>query len=245
MLSFAANSALFIALARHRNDTEQSWKIELAQLVLYEAFRRQKSTGSNPSPQDLILNQIDQGIILIDELRNVIYQNDAAVSVLARSTNIAIQTGELVGRYQTVTQKLEATILTVTTEDEIRTVALPIGILGHPEVITFVPLLDQPGCVLVCFGRSTDVDPEITKSVLSAFGLTPAECRLALALQRGASVNEIAVQANLKVTTARGYLKRIFLKIGARRQPELVAFIAAITPGLRIARDRLKERRDR
>jgi len=57
------------------------------------------------------------------------------------------------------------------------------------------------------------------------FQLLPSEARLALALSRGMSIAEAANELRLTVQTARTYSKRIYAKMGARGQPDLVRFI--------------------
>ncbi|HSW11534.1 MAG TPA: hypothetical protein VLI06_01770 [Solimonas sp.] len=57
------------------------------------------------------------------------------------------------------------------------------------------------------------------------FGLLPSESRLALALGRGMSIMEAATHLGLTQETARTYSKKIYAKMGARGQPDLVRFI--------------------
>ncbi|MET1756838.1 helix-turn-helix transcriptional regulator [Novosphingobium sp. RD2P27] len=57
------------------------------------------------------------------------------------------------------------------------------------------------------------------------FDLAPSEARLALALSRGMSISEAAVELGLTVESARTYSKRIYAKTGARGQADLVRFI--------------------
>jgi DNA-binding CsgD family transcriptional regulator len=57
------------------------------------------------------------------------------------------------------------------------------------------------------------------------FELLPSEARLALALGRGMTIAEAAQELRLTVQTARTYSKRIYAKMGARGQPDLVRFI--------------------
>jgi len=57
------------------------------------------------------------------------------------------------------------------------------------------------------------------------FDLLPSESRLALALSRGMSIAEAAVELGLTVETARTYTKSIYAKMGARGQTDLVRFI--------------------
>lgn len=57
------------------------------------------------------------------------------------------------------------------------------------------------------------------------FDLLPSESRLALALSRGMSISEAADELGLTVETARTYSKKIYAKMGARSQADLVRFI--------------------
>jgi DNA-binding CsgD family transcriptional regulator len=57
------------------------------------------------------------------------------------------------------------------------------------------------------------------------FLLLPSEARLALALSRGMTITEAAAELGLTVETARNYSKKIYSKLGARGQPDLVRFV--------------------
>lgn len=57
------------------------------------------------------------------------------------------------------------------------------------------------------------------------FDLIPSEARLALALSRGMSLAEAAVELGITLESVRTYSKRIYAKTGARGQADLVRFI--------------------
>ena len=57
------------------------------------------------------------------------------------------------------------------------------------------------------------------------FVLLPSEARLALTLARGMTITEAAAELGLTVETARNYSKKIYSKLGARGQPDLVRFV--------------------
>ena len=61
--------------------------------------------------------------------------------------------------------------------------------------------------------------------IAELFSLTPSEAKLALALCRGRTIAEAAVEIGLTVQSARTYSKSIFAKAGARGQPDLVRII--------------------
>ena len=63
------------------------------------------------------------------------------------------------------------------------------------------------------------------ESMMTSFGLTPAEARLSSALVAGRSLADYAREVGLSRNTARNQLATIFEKTGTRRQAELVAHI--------------------
>jgi DNA-binding CsgD family transcriptional regulator len=76
------------------------------------------------------------------------------------------------------------------------------------------------------------VDPErrliVPREILrSAFGLTPAEARLANRLSTGDGLGVIADELGVSRETVRNQLKSIFYKTGVHRQSDLVALLAS------------------
>lgn len=62
----------------------------------------------------------------------------------------------------------------------------------------------------------------------SAFSLTPAEARLASRLATGASLENVSDEMRISKLTGRTHLKRIFAKLGIKRQSELAALLGAM-----------------
>ncbi|MGY2051834.1 helix-turn-helix transcriptional regulator [Methylobacterium sp. JK268] len=92
--------------------------------------------------------------------------------------------------------------------------ALPAPPMGAEDPPTLLLLLDLDHTAL----PSTD-------AMERAFGLTPAEARLAVHLARGATLAEVAEQHGLSVHTVRTQLAAVFGKTGTGRQAELVALV--------------------
>ena len=61
------------------------------------------------------------------------------------------------------------------------------------------------------------------------FGLTPAECRVALLLSDGRSPREIANTVGVTDNTVRSLLKSIFSKTGVRWQSDVVRLLLSNT----------------
>jgi DNA-binding CsgD family transcriptional regulator len=77
----------------------------------------------------------------------------------------------------------------------------------------------------------TDLDAETQPDstvIAQAFGLSPAETRLALLISNGTSPTEAAEQLGIARETARSQLKTVFAKTGTHRQAELAALLARI-----------------
>ena len=69
----------------------------------------------------------------------------------------------------------------------------------------------------------------LTEMVLrSTFGMTAAEARLAGRMAAGESLEFATEQIGIAKDTGRNQLKSIFLKVGVKRQSELVAVLASI-----------------
>ena len=73
-----------------------------------------------------------------------------------------------------------------------------------------------------------EFDANRASRLARAFGLTPAETRVALHLIDGGDIASCAHQAGLSPGTVRSQLKSIFAKTGVKRQSELVRLGQAI-----------------
>ncbi|WP_421866258.1 alpha/beta fold hydrolase [Parvibaculum sp.] len=69
---------------------------------------------------------------------------------------------------------------------------------------------------------------EVLEIFRSAFGLTPAEARLAARLRFGLSLKEASGELGISVNTARNQLKSVFEKLGVNRQADLVRHLAEL-----------------
>lgn len=76
-------------------------------------------------------------------------------------------------------------------------------------------------------GRAAMVAPDVLRET---FGLTPAECELALLIAEGQSPREVAARLGISFETARTVLKRVFAKLEVSRQSELAALLARLSP---------------
>ncbi|WP_293339607.1 alpha/beta fold hydrolase [Parvibaculum sp.] len=84
----------------------------------------------------------------------------------------------------------------------------------------------RPHCALIA--ASPGAGDEALEIFRTAFGLTPAEARLAARLRFGLSLKEAAEELGISVNTARNQLKSVFDKLGVNRQADLVRHLAEL-----------------
>jgi DNA-binding CsgD family transcriptional regulator len=86
--------------------------------------------------------------------------------------------------------------------------------LGARALLTLVPLEPAYGPIPALLTR--------------AFGLTPAEAKLAATIAQGKALEQIAKELGIARTTVRNQLRAIFSKTNTHRQSELVALLARL-----------------
>ena len=110
---------------------------------------------------------------------------------------------------------------------------------GEPLLVSAVPLTPQaslnhlPGsqaAIAALFIRSPEDEAATLPGILmTAYGLTPAEIRLASRLYEGCSLSEAAARGAVSRETLRVQLRSIFDKTQVRRQADLVRLLAKLT----------------
>jgi len=80
--------------------------------------------------------------------------------------------------------------------------------------------------VLLDLDECLEPDATLLQEVL---GLTKAEARLAVRLACGVTLEDIAEEHDISISTVRGQLKSVFAKTGASRQAELVILVNRLT----------------
>lgn len=98
---------------------------------------------------------------------------------------------------------------------------------GHPLMLTLQALPSELKgayrAVAILFISDPEAKPaDLRQTLRAAYSLSPAEARLVQALNGGFSLKDFAASNSLSYETVRSYLRRVFMKTGARRQSDLV-----------------------
>ena len=174
------------------------------------------------------------GLVLCDAERRIVFANSTAAALAAaefgrwraRTTIKAGTQPETLGLIELIdraTRQGERGVIRLTGQGEaawIMGVVAPLcggeGRKVNHAVIALRASRDQP-----CFDEAT---------LAGLFRLSPAQAQIALALYSGRSLEDIARDREIKISTLRTHLTEIFARSGTETQLELVRLLAMLPP---------------
>jgi DNA-binding CsgD family transcriptional regulator len=209
---------------------------------------RDELASSNGSGYDLaLLERIRQPLIVLDANRRIVYRNASGGEVLERGDPIEDRGGFAVCADAASDEQLVTALRGLTLSEALgraraswnrQSLWLKRGDESGDRLLsTLTALRSQP--VVRAFGNMplallTIYEPGLEKDIdtdalIEMFSLTRAEARVASRLVSGLSVQEVAKEFGVGVTTVRSQLKALFEKTGTRRQAELVRLLLLAT----------------
>jgi DNA-binding CsgD family transcriptional regulator len=185
-----------------------------------------------------VLDGLDVALVGLDAGGKVCFTNAAAESILRSGRLVRLQEGRIVGRGASATAALSQLQKTAAVLDPN---AAPKGslTLRDGECSLYLTALPFRGAHSLFPGTlrllMTISDPEAQPKsrdqlLVSLFGLTPAEARIAMLLVSGRDPKEIAEETETTQNTVRYQLKAVYRKTGVNRQTQLVRLISVL-PG--------------
>jgi DNA-binding CsgD family transcriptional regulator len=180
-------------------------------------------------------DQVSTGVIVVDAYGSVIEMNGLAERVVQRGDGLTLQQGALGAARVFETAKLAAAIASATQPEPAATSSrILIGRQGgkHDYILAVSPLGVELGFYSDPMALIIVVDPEArcpNADDLSAyFGLSFAECRLAMRLMSGKPLRAIAAESGSATATPRSQLRSILKKIRVERQTDLFLVLARV-----------------
>jgi len=181
-----------------------------------------------------LLDCMDLGVVVLDQAGEVLNTNRAADRILNRRDGICIANGALRaahGHDNQTLQKLIRQALQVASEGDglVGTMGLHCNQSEHLLGLA-VRSLARKGAVTgirqataaVLLGGSRAQECLSEAAVKNIFALTNAETRLAMALVRGATIDEVALELGVSRNTIRTHLNGLFVKTGTNRQSGVI-----------------------
>ncbi len=183
---------------------------------------------------EIILRSLSFGFAVVDGEGTLDYVNEASERWLRRRKELIVRDGRISARKPRNQQRLLEALRAATSGPRRTSVLLMEDGDGRARTLIVMPISRVPTRALIIFGREKN-DQAMRDLLLESFGLTMAERRLARQLLTGKSLADAAAEANLTISTARSYLKRIFAKTGMHRQGQLIALYHSLMPPVEVA----------
>lgn len=174
-----------------------------------------------------------QALFLVDRGGRILRVNAASEALLRLGRGLAAVAGRLSAQAPAAARRLEGLIAAAVTSDRDQRTGGAMSLIppagGLPLLITVSPLpmgetpFDGGNAhAMICIADLASDIVAPAERLREAFGLTPAEVRVASALFTGANARQAAASLGLSPNTIHVHLARLFEKTGARRQSELM-----------------------
>ena len=196
-----------------------------------------------------VLDALAVGVVLVDASARVVHANTSARRYFEEGTALLIEEGMLSARDARCNLDLRRAIAEATASHISKTSAQPRPASGLSVVVKGSDARDLAAWVLplgsglrqslmssyaaeaAVFIR--ELGPAITfpaELFIRHYGITPAECRLLMALVRGMSLKDAADTCGIALPTAKSHLARLFQKTGTERQADLMRLAMSLAP---------------
>ena len=178
------------------------------------------------------LDQVAEAVVFLDCAGHALCANRAAMELFRRESGITLShEGRIIIAYATAREAFTRALLQLQgggAAQQGESISLPRPVAG-PLILTLKPLSGASAAAALLFITDPGTKPRDNSATLrSAYGLSPAEARLAQALSEGMSLKQVAQRDDLSYETVRSYVKRVLDKTGARRQADFVRLAGAL-----------------
>ena len=177
-----------------------------------------------------VMDRLPLGMAFVDENGSAISMNRPLLSLVRSNRHLRLYAGRLVSLPEGALAVALRRVVSGISCDE------PLRLGGSPEeggLSLWVSRLALPAQAGVAGGRAVVLAASQSTRALSEAGLcalfclTPAEARLTQQLALGRTLDEAVRVQGITLNTGKSHLKRVFAKVGVRRQPELLQAVYA------------------
>ncbi len=257
-VKFAAHRGRQATLAIH-SDIGEADRVEVQARSLIQrivprmrsALEANRITGDRPLPSGghSLLDGLLDAAFLVDENCRLRAANSAALALASEMNVLNISPKDIVRFRQPAANDAFARLVSsacsqlLRLKDRARPDDLVLDLPEGSYAIAALPVARaQTGFALALYSGQIDAlvvmrhrPPPASRDgatlLRRAYGLTAAEARLALALDRGGTLVEIAARLGVSYETVRAQLKAAFTKTGTRKQRDLLALVIKATSG--------------
>lgn len=185
-----------------------------------------------------LLQHFDCGTIILDGAKEIVAMNDTARSLL--DDGLSVTRNRVRVSSPGSQSDLDGLLHSALTEptSNIKNMVLPRPSGARPLILHALPLETDRSAkgepktaalVLLLIFLAEPRIASVPSESLRALGLTRAEADVGVLLGAGLSLREASERLDIKIATVRAHLKRIFQKLGLRRQAELVRLVTRLS----------------
>lgn len=176
------------------------------------------------------------GIVLLDASGDIVFMNRSAAGTTAESDGLLVTGNQLRAERSSESQRMAAMVKTAVSLSIANDVSAGGAILisrrtRPPLQLVISPIRNTKLQTSSSIAAVTIINDPLRsqrpseQTVRVLYGLTPAECRVALLLSDGHGPGHIAEMIGVTKETVRSQIKSIYCKTGVRRQSELVRLL--------------------
>jgi DNA-binding CsgD family transcriptional regulator/PAS domain-containing protein len=182
------------------------------------------------------LDRLSVGVILLDRRARLVYANAAARALDAKAGPLNLRGGAVsVPHARRLAEVIRLALngapmgaMSLPRPGDGRLLTVLVSSVRGRDVGRFADMRLADAAVLM-FIIDPANRPGLPPALLAdAYGLTPAEARVALAMASGLSIPEAAHRLNVSPNTVKTHLRKVFGKTGTSRQAELARLLATV-----------------
>ncbi|WP_096702176.1 response regulator [Magnetospirillum sp. 15-1] len=194
---------------------------------IVEALAARRPPEQPPSMGEAALDRLPVGVVVVDATGHALFMNRRGAALCAAEDGLLLAGGRQVRAASAAeSAALHRAVTEILTGGGTAALSITRPSLKRSLSVLISPL---PGSRAALYIGDPDDLPLVPPEQLARLlDLTPSEARLTHSLALGHSVEEAAGLSEVTVSTARSYLKQVFVKTGTARQAELVKLVLGL-----------------
>ncbi len=185
------------------------------------------------------LDVLAVGVITLDAEANAIFMNEEATAILKMNDGLSIAHGRLALTHTADTRELLSALKQACRKDANSTfrtfrISRPSGRQAYQCVVSLLDgelkLQYSQSAVAMIFLTDPERFGGCRALFVALYSLTPKEAHLAELMAQGESIARASERMGIMTSTARSHLKHLMLKVGAKRQAELISVLLKAPP---------------
>lgn len=183
----------------------------------------------NPDSATEVLDLLSVGFVMTNAAGRILCANNAASNYLRAADGLYDNNGVLCAETAADTQMLRDLIRRAVNDGATGTLLIRRSREVRPHAVGVRPCHANGEIVaLVAIQDNGQKSQAYVERIRAMFRLAPAEADIVVQLALGADLPEIAASRGVKINTIRTQMASAMVKVGVRRQAELVAAVAGL-----------------